>query len=278
MKLPVYHTKRIIFTIVASLFAAPLFAQFDFPSLDGASASMGGASVALQNREYHSFELSSLASASRSCITLSVRQNYLMEGTGYAALAFSMPVAKGAWAASFVNYGNSNYSEQLTTLMYGLPIAQSLSLGAAIHYLRSSTSDPFYDPVNRLTFSVALQYFPTELLVIGFKAFNPIAIVAESDDAVRVPALFALGVSYWLRDELLAIAEVEKNIYNKASLRFGLQYVFMDDYFLRLGLNSCPLIYSFGLGMMKEHLGTDLAVQLHQVLGLTPQLSLHYSF
>ena len=37
--------------IVVLLYAAPLFAQFDFPAMGGTSAAMGGASVALHDDE-----------------------------------------------------------------------------------------------------------------------------------------------------------------------------------------------------------------------------------
>lgn len=234
--------------------------------------------MALDDEASAIFGVAGLASVKQTSISLSVRQNYLMKGLGYAAVGLAAPSGNGAGAVSLVNYGNVDYNEQQASLCYALPLGHQLSMAAALHYLRSATSDAYYTTLNRVTFSLAVQYRPSELLTVGFRAYNPVAVAAENDDAVPVPALFNIGVSYWLRDELLAVAEVEKNLYRTAMLRVGLQYLFHDNYFLRIGLSTNPFVYCFGAAMQREHLGADVAMQLHQILGLTSQLSLHYRF
>lgn len=272
------YIKRLFVNIVALLFAVPLFAQFDFPVMSGASAGMGGASVALDDDATALYATAGLASIDRGCASLAVRQNFIAQGMGYASAAMALPASHGAWAAAFINYGNKDYHEQQLSLAYGLAVGEAISIGAAFHYLRSATSDAYYQPLNRLTFSLALQYRPTDDLIVGFRAYNPVAALAETEQAVRTPALFNLGASYRMRDELMATAEVEKNVYYDYSLRFGLEYTFLYDYALRAGYSTNPSVYSFGAGIRKDHFGADLAVQLHQALGLTPQVALHYRF
>ena len=278
MKHPVILNIRFGFTIVALLLATPLFAQFDFPVMSGAGAAMGGTSTALSDNSSALCNIAGLAELEESSISLSVRQNFMEEGMGYAAAGLALPTTAGSWGASFIHYGISEYHEQRISLMYALKTGEDLAIGAALYYLHSSTNDPYYEPLNRLTFSLAVRYRPTESLTLGFKAYNPTAVVSEQAEGVRTPALFTLGVACRLIEELTAIAEVEKNLYYKSSLRFGLEYSFLEDYALRTGVNTQPVIYSFGLGMKKRHFGFDIAMQIHQTLGMTPQMSLTYIF
>ena len=113
---------------------------------------------------------------------------------------------------------------------------------------------------------------------MGFRAFNPVAVVSDDERSLRVPALFNLGFSYKIMEDLLAVAEVEKNLYQLATLRFGLEYIFVEDYAFRVGINTQPVIYTFGFGLRKDHFGADIAAEFHNVLGFTPLMSLNYKF
>lgn len=263
---------------VVSQFATPLFAQFDFPPMGGASSAMGGTSVALDDDESAVTGIAGLAWLKSGMAALSCRNNFNTEGLGYIAAAFAMPVNVGGWSLSAVHYGNVDYNEQRVSLAYALPLSKTLSLGAAFHYLHSGTSDPYYDPLNRLTFSVAMLLRPDDRLSVAFKAFNPIAVTVGDQQGSHSPAVFNLGVAYWLLEDMQAVAEVEKNYYRPASLRFGMQYRFFEDYYFRMGLATNPVIYTFGMAMQKDHLGLSMAFQIHSVLGMTPHLSLNYRF
>ena len=268
---------KIIF-IVALLYAAPLFAQFDFPPMGGRSAALGGASVTLDDGMSAMSGNALLALADKATVGLGVRQEFLTKGMGYAMLGGVVPTGFGAASASLVYFGSSEYNEQDMSLAYAMPIGKVAAFGAALHYLHSGTSDPYYDPVNKMTFSLSLGFSPSDDLQIGFKTFNPIAVASDVPEGQRVPTLFCLGVSYRLIDDLLSVAEVEKRLDQQVALRFGLEYVFRDSYFFRVGVNTFPVVYSFGFGLDLNGIGVDIAAQIHNVLGLTPQMSLNYSF
>lgn len=270
--------RKLFITIVALLNVAPLFAQFDFPAMGGRSAALGGVSVMLDDAMSTMSGNAMLASAEKASVGLGVRQEFLAQGMGYAMLGGVVPTGFGAASASVVHFGSSEYNEQNISLAYAIPIGKAVALSAVLHYLHSGTADPYYDPINRVTFSLSLGFCPSDELMIGFKAFNPVAVKADAPEEQRVPTLFCLGLSYRLVDGLLSVAEVEKRLDQQATLRFGLEYVFKESYFLRVGVNTFPVAYSFGFGMEFGGFGADLAAQIHNVLGLTPQLSLNYSF
>lgn len=267
-----------IITLVVLLHATPLFAQFEFPSMSGSAAAMGGISVAINDPQSAFSSIAGLATLPSSNILLAVRQNIMAEGLTWAALATSSPLALGGYSVSLLYFGDASYNEQMLSFAYALPLSKILSLGAAIHYLRSATSDPYYDPFHHLTFSLALRYAPDDKLSISFRAYNPLAVATDELQGIHTPAIFTLGASYRLTNELLLAAEVEKNLLYDASLRLGLQYLFLKNYFLRAGLSTTPMLYSFGFGAKWESFGADLAFQFSSVLNPAPLLSVYYSF
>lgn len=266
-----------IFLLLTGI-ALKLQAQFDFPSMGGRSSALGGCSVALCDAESSLDNWASMGGLEHTVLSLSVRQQFVSEGMGYARFAAAVPVGFGAWGASLVHYGNSDYNEQQITLAYAIPAGRKVLLAAGLHYLHSATVDPYYNPVNLFTFSLSLQYAPSKRLTVGFKAYNPFAAELHTDVYMRTPARFNLGVAYRLIDELLAVVEAEKDLYNEATLRMGVEYHFFEHYAFRVGLNTHPTIYTFGFGMRQRHWGADVSAQLHQVLGMTPHLSAYYCF
>lgn len=264
--------------MVALLFATPLFAQFNFPAMGGRSAAMGGAAVALGDEESAMHNIAALAQVDNFAVAASFRQGFMEEGIGCASFGGVVPVGFGAGALTFLHFGNVDYNEQSVNLLYGIPIGQRIAMGVGFHYLHSGTSDPYYEPLNRMTFSLALRYAPTKAFSVGFRAFNPSAVVSDADASPRLPALLNLGLSYRLTERLLAVAEVEKDLQHLATFRFGVEYLFHEVYAFRVGVNTQPAVYTFGFGLRKEHFGADIAAEFHSVLGLTPQLSLNYRF
>lgn len=263
--------------LVVLLRATPLFAQFDFPPMSASSAAMGGMSIALEDPSAAFATISDLASLKSAVFSLSVRQNLMVEGLGYASAAAAAPIGFGGAALSAIYFGDADYNEKNFSLAYALPLSNNIKLGAAFHYLHSATADPYYYPLQRLTFSLAIRYSPSDKLSLAFRTFNPIAVSSDDNEGVHTPSVFTLGASYQISDELLAAAEVEKNLFYDASLRFGLQYCFHDNYFARIGIATKPILYSFGFGAKWEHLGADLAFQFSNPLGLTPLITLSYA-
>ncbi len=269
--------KKIIM-IVVLLPAAPLFAQFDFPMMGSAGAAMGGTSVALSDDESALYNVAGIARIKSPVASIAFRQCFLFEGTKCASVAAASPLSFGAVGVSFLHYGNPDYNEQMLSLDYAMSIGPELMIGVAFHYLHSGTSDGYYDPQNLFTFSSAVQYSPSDKLTVGFKAFNPILVRLRTNDEIHSPTIFNIGFSYMILDELLAVVEAEKNLYFDPTLRFGLEYSLNQKYAFRIGFNTRPVIYSFGIGSTFGSMNVALSAQVHTILGVSPHLSVYYTF
>ena len=258
--------------------AAPLFAQFDFPAMGGRGAAMGGVSVVLDDPESAMRNVAGLAQSENRAIALAFRQNYAMSGLSYGSAGVVFPVSFGTFSSSYIHYGDADYNEQMLTLSYAMPLGKSLLAGVSFHYLYSATSDAYYIPQRLYTFTVAIQYMPSEDIFVGFRAFNPIATMLNSKEDDYSPSCFNLGIGYNITSDFMAVAEVEKLLFNKPSLRFGVEYSFWDFCRARVGVNTEPTIFTFGFGIERSRFAVDIAAQIHGTLGLTPQLSTHYFF
>jgi len=263
--------------MVVLFFATPLFAQFDFPPTSAVSTALGGCSVALTD-EQAAVSIGAAAWSEDVVVELSALQPYYTKDLGIGSLNVVVPLGHGGLLAEFLHSGSSDYFEQRASLGYSLRLDKSLSLGAEFHYLHSGTSDGYYDPLRRVTFTLAMQYRHSETLSVGFKAYNPIAVFADDDFSPNVPAIFNMGASYRFVPSMLAFVEVEKNLYHSASLHVGVEYVIDDSYYLRAGMSTQPVAYAFGVGCTGSHFGCDIAVAYNTLLGITPSLSVHYLF
>jgi len=262
----------------AWLCTMPLRAQFDFTPMSGRSMGMGGASTALTDLASALYNPAALANQKQTglCFSYLRPMNIGEIATVYAGGA--VPTAMGTWAASYTHYGNKNYYEQQASLDYALRVAKTIYLGIAFHYMNAATSDPYYDPQHVLTFTVSMQYTPSDQLCIGARIYNPTAVTIHNETAMHTPAIFNLGISYLLASELLATAEIEKNFYHPSTLRAGLEYTFLDICHARIGIATNPIIYTFGFGLKYGHLALDLATQVHNALGWIPLISMNYLF
>ena len=264
--------------IVVLFRAAPLFAQFDSHVVSGASAAMGDVTVIADEPLAATMGIASLVSHEKTSVAASFTHGFVSDGLDVAALAIIHPLPFGTAAVAVDRFGDKMYNEMRASMTYAIPLGDNVGFGAAFHYLHSGTSDPLYEPLSRMTFSLALRYLPVEDVSISFRAYNPIAVLSSTPNDVRVPAIFSLGATYQFLDELLGVAEIEKNLIYPVNFKFGLEYRFLVSYAFRLGLETAPLVYSFGFGIKGSQWGVDIAAQMHNYLGMTSVLSLYYSF
>ncbi len=76
----------------------------------------------------------------------------------------------------------------------------------------------------------------------------------------------------------LLLAEAEKNIDFSARFKAGAEYKIADALHLRGGVATNPAQYFMGAGINLKDLKIDFAASYHQVLGVTPAISLNYLF
>ena len=198
--------------------------------------------------------------------SLSYRQNYLTGGMAYKHLDLVWPTgATGAAVAGYRHYGNLDYHEQQVTGGYAVRAASWLHVGVAMRYLHLGTSDACYRPQQWLAGSVLLH------AQAGGSTTLTVAAGSRPWDDSR-PYLWHLTATYRPLPQLITVVEAESE--ERLRFRLGMEYSYRERIFVRTGFATQPVVLGFGLGIRQPHYAIDLAVDVHNVLGITPHTTL----
>lgn len=201
-------------------------------------------------------------------VSVSWRQGYMLQGMAVRSLAAGMPLGgTGRLEALYRNSG-SDYREQQAALGYRMAVAQWLTVGVFGTYSHIGTSDPHYRPQQWLDAGAVAQLRARRTaayLVAGSRQWDS-----------RRPWMLVAGASWRPVQSLLAVAEV--SAMDATRLRCGMEYTYGSHCSARAGFATSPLVLTFGVGYRQPHYTIDLSTEVHQTLGLTPQLSLGLCF
>lgn len=204
---------------------------------------------------------------------------YLLPELALNGAVVAVPLAnrKGTFALSYRSFGYQLYKESKTGLAFSRAFSDDLSIGMQINYHQIQIAD-VYGNRNVFTAEVGVQYRVAKDLTLGAHVFNPNRSKLTEINQDRLPAVIRLGLRYNFSKNLFLTAETEKDTYNPAIFRAGLEYMAGSVLYLRAGFGTSPFASSFGFGLLLKNLKVDFAGNFHPVLGFTPQASLTYDF
>ncbi len=275
------HKKLIFCLLILFVFSNKLAVASHDPTFRGArSSALGGSSVAL-NDFWGVFNNSAVNAYTRKISAGAYFENrYLLKELSYRGLGLIIPVAeKDAFGLNVQQFGYSQYMESKVGLSYSKKFSESFAAGLQFDYLNTSIGEGLGNK-SLFTFEFGLYSKFNKNLSVGFTAFNPARVKLSdyNDYNEYVPVVFKLGVRYDFSENLLVITEVEKDILNSPILRVGIDYKLSDMFFVRGGVSTGVVAYSFGMGINVKNFKFDIATSVHQVLGASPQVSLQYTF
>jgi hypothetical protein len=219
-----------------------------------------------------------LASVENTTAGLHYENRFVMNQMGISAGAFALPALTGVFGLDIAHMGVEDYGETRIGAGYGKKLAKRLALGIQLNYHLLNFMSGYPD-FYTFTGEVGLIAEPIDNLLIGAHIFNPTFAKLNSRYEDPVPVIFEIGAGYKIAGKLMLTAEVEKERYDSASPRFGIDYSLFKSMSLRSGVSFNPVEVCFGAGWTaKEKLVLDFSVCYHEVLGYSPQLSLSYSF
>jgi len=252
-----------------------LFATSD-PFIGSArSLALGGSTLTLSDPYSILNNQAAMAFQKNLSFSLFAEQRYLESELGYYAGGLTLPVKNGAFGLA-INYdGFDLFNEKKIGISYARLFSKNVSGGIQFDYLSTSISE--YGTSSTFTAELGLLAKVTDQFSIAAHVFNPFAVSSGFVDD-KVPTTFQLGLSYEPSKKVFLSAEAAKDIDNPAQLRVGVEYRVVDALYLRGGIGTNPSRYSFGAGINMKNLKIDLAAAYHQVLGVTPAISLSYVF
>jgi hypothetical protein len=262
--------KLFIFTFFSSAFGG------NDPFAGGArSLALGSCSVTLSDPYSVLNNQAGMAFQKEISFSLYAEQRYLQKELGYYAAGFTLPTKSGSFGLEINYNGFDLYNDKKIGLSYARLFSEKVSGGIQIDYLSSTISE--YGTASAFTVEAGLLVKLSKQLTTAAHIYNPVAIKSGFADE-RIPTVFQLGLSYEAGKKILLLTEAEKDIDFPARFKAGIEYKIADALHLRGGVATNPSQYSFGAGINIKDLKIDFAASYHQVLGVTPALSLNYLF
>lgn len=243
----------------------------------GRSAAMGMASVALTDFWSLQNNQAGLAYFNTPAAGAYFENRFLVKELSLKSGGVVLPVNDGVFGIKLSYFGYSLYNESKIGVAYARKFSDYFAAGLQLNYLITSIGDD-YGSKGVATFEVGLMSKVNPNLTIGAHVFNPInAKIAEYADE-RIPAVFRLGAAYSFDNNILLTVEAEKETNFDPALKFGIEYMIINEIFVRGGLSTNPGEYSFGIGLNLNKITVDFSSSMHHVLGYSPQISMIYNF
>ena len=270
--------KCFLFLAIAFAGNRSLFAQDLLMPVGAGSAGMGHCSVALSGFWNINNNQAGMALVKDFSVGINYEERFGMSSLSTKSIAVLYPTNWGVLGASMDYFGYSLYHEAKFGLAYARIIGSHLRTGLKLDYFQTAFGD-HYGSDNDLTFEFGIQYDALKNLTLGGYVFNPVPNSNSEEVYYKLPFVYRFGLAYRFSKDLLVTVEVEKNSeLSFFQFRTGVEYVVKNQFFFRTGLGTRQEIFTTGFGYKMKGLSFDIAATVHETLGISPQVSLIYSF
>jgi hypothetical protein len=252
-----------------------LAAQKLSTNLGSASSGMGGTGVASDDLWGAANNQASLGFNQEWGAGFYYENRYLSKALSLNALTLVMPLGKGSFATNISYFGYSQYNEKKIGFAYGMPLSKRLAFGVQLDYLHTAIGEQ-YGGIGLVTFEAGLLYEISSKVKLGAHVFNPVQAKLNDYNDERLPMLLKMGLNWTLSEDFMAAVEVQSDIDHDLVFRVGLQYAIGETLYTRIGMSNNPNTFTFGVGLKMEDFTLDFSSSMHQVLGYSPQIGLHY--
>ena len=192
----------------------------------------------------------------------------LLGGAGAA-----LPSELGVFGVSVGYFGLPEYNEQAFSVGYSRLLFKSFAISLQAQLYNFSIQD--YGSQFSLSGTIGIQGYINESLTIGTYIRNPVRVSIIPE--VYLPTILSIGGQYKFPEKLKILAAIEKDLDKPLSIQFGLEYAPVEKLMLRIGAHTAPEELTFGLAFeISERLRLDAMAAYHQVLGVSPGLSIIY--
>ncbi|PLX00958.1 MAG: hypothetical protein C0594_14975 [Marinilabiliales bacterium] len=270
--------KKILLLIQIVLIASITFAAGDNFMSGARQASMGNSGVMLSDvwSMYHN--QAGIARIERFSLGVNYNSEFALSDLSNKSIALVAPVQFGSLGLSMSHYGFSEFSETKIGLAYAKAFNKRFSMGIQMDYLLVSLPSA-YGTKGVPVAEIGILSEPIDNFIVAAHVYNPTrAKIADFNDE-RIPTIMKIGVGYRFSETAVVTAETEKDMEKAIYFKAGMEYMLVDNLYLRAGVSTNPLNrYAFGVGYGKTGFRADFAFSYHDYLGITPHLSMSYTF
>ena len=238
------------------------------------SLSLGGISSTLDNADAILNNFSGITSSSNLMVIASSERRFELEELTSATFGVSLPVAKIGYLGLVVStYGFEEYTERKMSFGYARKLSQYISISANFDFNTVSINQ--FGTKQFISFGLGISGRFSNDFRYGVYIFNPEKIeIAESNE---VPGFIKVGINKEFSKTLSLYSEVHKPIDEDINFLLGVDYQLIDDFSVRVGYNTNPGGFGFGLSYSGvPQLVLEGGTQYNSILGLTPGFTFKY--
>ncbi|MCK4922919.1 MAG: hypothetical protein KAS71_17840 [Bacteroidales bacterium] len=268
----IYKSLLLVSTLFL-LMATTLFSQSDNYPTGSRAASMGNAYVAASDIWSTHHNQAGLGFYPHFSIGFHHENKFLVEEYAMHAMALTLPAKPGTFGFSYTYLGTSLYNESKLGLGFGKQFGNGFAAGVQLNYHHNFIQGEYENP-STVSVEGGIQYKPDERITIGAHLSNPTRSVLSSFEQDTIASYLNIGVNYEALEKLVVAIQVRKSLDHELRLLGGMEYELRDNLYIRSGIMTNPILYTFGLGYKMGKLSADIAFSRHQILEFTP----HFSF
>ena len=268
--------------LVAVVAWAPASAQY---AEGGArSLAMGRAGAALGAQPWGHLNPAARAGLDQNHAALQASQSFGLSELRLGSLAAAVPTAVGVLGLEARTFGFSERRETRVRAGIARPVeltrTRTLDVGVAVGVESAATER--FGSETALLLDVGVQGEVLPQLRAGLSARNLLGLGGGDDadlrrSAAAVPGL-TVGLAYAASDRATLVVDADHDLDFGLSVRAGAEFLPVPAVALRTGVSTEPVRFTGGVGVVSGPVRADVAVELHETLGLTPAFGLEVSF
>jgi len=181
------------------------------------------------------------------------------------------------FSLNIYSFNNSSvYRRQRFGLAYALAFSKTFSMGISLDLIHTYVSE--YGGNLSFCGEAGLFYMPVKKLSVGIYLNNPTLAKYSGKENEKIPVSMRIGLAYKMTDFSVIVIETQNSSVSGFACKAGLEYNFLNDYSIRLGFRSNPMVSTFGLAFRTKNLVLDMVLQYQQILDVSPGVSMDYIF
>ena len=257
-----------------------LLSQFTFSQLSGSipSTSAIAQTSVSDSRHWTAFHNPALLGAVKKTeLALQYENRFQLSELATKTVQAAIPHSLINTGISCAQFGSPHYQEWLVGCGWGRNFGDKFSMGVQFNYFTS-----YFEASNRYRSAIlaqcGLMAHLSPNFSLGFASFNPFQSNIQAELVVqRLPSLFSIGTEYFVSSDLRWRVQLDKELSTGYRFASGIDYVVLQIITIKLGVYQAHyLIPCLGLGVKTAAYGLSFSTELHPLLGLTPNVGLHY--
>ena len=198
-------------------------------------------------------------------------KRFLLEELGLYSLSLCLPLSFGGVGLSAGYFGHQDFNETQVGSAYAKSLGKiDIGIQINLHALRLLR----YGADMLVNFEAGAIFHISEQLHAGFHLYNPTGSKFGKHLSEKLSSAYSAGFGYEASDKLFVSAQIIKEEDKPVHINAGLQYVFEQKVFARVGVETEATHLYFGFGLKWNVCRIDVTASYHPQLGFTPGLLL----